>query len=73
MAVGFTADIRVDVAIVVTTVSVGLMCKFALMGKGCSINLTLNLSFTGSLALFFFSAFLGTGVFCGKELLQANR
>ena len=63
MAVGFTADLWVDVAMVVTTVSVGLSGKAGLMGKGCSINLTLNLLFMGALALFFFLDFLGTWVF----------
>ena len=72
MAVGFTADIWVDVTIVVTIIGVGPMGKVGLMGKGCTITLTLNLLFMGALALFFFSAFLGTGVFHGKELLSGK-
>ena len=44
----------------------GFTGKVGLMGIGCTITLTLNLLFTGILSLLF-SAFLGTGVFHGKE------
>ena len=42
------------------------MGKVGLAGIGWAITLTLNLLFTGALALLFFSAFLGAGVFLGK-------
>ena len=71
MAVGFTTDVQVDVAIVVTAVGIGLMGKVGFTGKGCSINLTLNLLFMGALVIFF-SAFLGTEVFHGEELLSGK-
>ena len=69
VAAGFTADAWIVVTKVVAIVGVGLMGKVGFMGKECSINLTLNLLFTGDLAFSFFSAFLGTGFFCGKEFL----
>ena len=71
----FTTGIWVDVTIVVTAVGVGSVgkvgftSKVGLVGIGCAITLTLNLLFTGALALFFFSVFLGTGVFHGEEFL----
>ena len=61
---GFPTGIWVDVVIVVTTVGLGLVGKIRFTGK---VTFTLDLLPTGALALFFFSAFLGTGVFCGKE------
>ena len=67
MAAGITADVSVEVAIVVTVIGVGLKAKVGFMDKGCTITLTLNLLFTGALALF--SAFLGTGIFHGEECL----
>ena len=63
MAASLTADVWVDVTIVVTVVGVGLTGKVGFTGKGCAITLTLNLLFMGALAVFFFSAVLGTGVF----------
>ena len=63
------------VTIEVTTVGVGsvgrvgLLGKVGLVGIGWAITLTLNLLFTAALALFFFSAFLGIGVFLGEEFL----
>ena len=72
MAVGFTADIWVNVAIVVSAIGVGLMGKVGFMGKGCTIIVTLNLLFMGALALFCFSAVLGTGIFHSKEFLSGE-
>ena len=71
MAVGFIADVWVDVTVVVTAVGVESIGQVGLMGKGCTIPLILNLLFMGALVLFF-SAFLGTAVFCGKELLSGK-
>ena len=74
MAADFATGIWV-VAIEVTTVGVGsagrvgFTGKVRLVGIGWVITLTLNLLFTGTLALFFFSAFLGAGTFLGKEFL----
>ena len=72
MSASFTADVWVDVTIVVIAIGVGLMGKVGFMGKGCAITLTLYLLFISALALFFFSAFLGTGVFCGEEFLSGK-
>ena len=71
VAAGSTADVWLDVAIVVTVVGVAPMGKVGLMGKGCAITLMLNLLLMGALGLFF-SAFLGTGVFHGKELFSGK-
>ena len=70
---GFATGIWAEVTIVVTAIGVGSAGKVGFMGKGCTNTLTLNLLFTGALALFFFSAFLGTGVFHGKELLSGKK
>ena len=75
---GFATGVWVNAAVVVITGGVGLVDKVGFMGKvglagiGCAITLTLNLLFTGALALFFFSAFLGTRVFCGEEFLSGK-
>ena len=45
------------------------MGKVGLVGIGWVITLTLNLLFTGTLALLFFSAFLGAGAFLGEEFV----
>ena len=76
---GLATGVWVNVTIVVTAVGVGSADKVGFMGKvglagiGCAITLTLNLLFTGTLALFFFSAFLGTRVFCGEEFLSDKK
>ena len=49
---------------------IGFMGKVGLAGIGWVIILTLNLLFTGVLALLFFSAFLGTKVFLVDEFLS---
>ena len=78
MAADFATGIWV-VAIVLTTVGlgsadrVGFTGKVVLVGIGWAITLTLNLIFTGALALCFFSAFLGTRIFCGKEFLSCEK
>ena len=78
MAADFATGIWV-VAIAVTTFGVGSLGKlgfmdnFGLVGIGCAITLTLNLLFTGTLALFFFSTFLGTRVFHGEEFLLGKK
>ena len=75
---GFATGIWATVTIVVTTVGVrsvdkvGFMGKEGLVGMGCAITLTLNFVFTGTLDLFFFSAFLGTRVFHVKEFLSGE-
>ena len=75
---GLVTSIWVDVAIVLTTVGVGPVGKVRFAGKvglaslGHAIALTLNLLFTGALALFFFSAFLDAGVFLGEEFLSGK-
>ena len=51
---------------------VGLADKVGLVGVGCAITLTLYLLFTGTLALLFFSAFLGIGVLLGEEFLSGE-
>ena len=58
------------VTVIVTTAragsagKMGFTDKYGLAGIGYAITLTLNLLFTGVLALFFYSTFLGTRVFC---------
>ena len=77
VAAAFTTGVWV-VTMVVATVGVGsvdrvrLAGKVGLVGIGYVVTLTLNLLFTGTLALLFFSAFLGTGVFIGKEFLSGK-
>ena len=60
VAVDFTTDVCVGVAVVATTVDSGLT------SKDLSTILTWNCLFMGVLILFFFmsAAFLGNGVFC---------
>ena len=75
MAADFTTGIWV-VAVKVATVGLGSACGIGFMGKvglaGISwvITLTLKLLFTGTLALLFFSTFLGTKVFLVNEFLS---
>ena len=72
VVVGLTADVWVDVTMVVTVIGVGLTKKVWFAGKGSTITLTSNLLFIGALALFFFSAFLGTVVFGGEGPLSGK-
>ena len=69
VAADFATGIWV-VTVVLTTVGLGSAGEDKLVGIGWAITLTLNLLFTGALALFFFSAFLGTRVFHGEEFLS---
>ena len=50
----------------------GFTDKFRLMGIGCAITVILNLLFTGTLTLFFFSVFLGTMVLHGEKFLSGK-
>ena len=78
MAADFATGILVVSIVVTTAVGVGsagkmeFMDKFGLVGIGCAITLTLNPLFTCTLALIFFSAFLGTGVFLGEVFLYGK-
>ena len=74
VAADFATGIWV-VAVEVATVRVGTAGGIGFMGKmglaviGWVITLTLKLLLAGSLALLFFSAFLGAGIFLGKEFV----
>ena len=72
MATDITAGIWVD-AVDMATVGLGFGFMgtdiVGVVGKGWAITLTLYLLFAGTLALLFFSAILGPGVFLIKGLL----
>ena len=78
LAADFATGILV-VTVEVTTVGVGSAVRVGFMGEvglagiGWAITHTLNLLFTGALALFFFSAFLGTRVFVVNSFCQVIR
>ena len=73
VAAAFATGIWVA-AMEVTTVGAGSVCRVGFIGKvglvgiGWAITLTLNLLFTGTLGLFFFSAFLHVGSFWVKNI-----
>ena len=78
IGMGLAADFATGIWVVmveVATVGVGSAGGIGFMGKvglssiGWVITLTLNLFFTGTLALLFFSVFLGAGVFLGEEFV----